>query len=154
LNYWLLKSEPETFSIDALQKCSKATHCWDGVRNYQARNYMRDAMQVGDQAFFYHSSCKIPGIAGIVEIVSEKYPDHTAFDPESKYYDPKATVDNPRWFMRDVRLIKKVNKIITISQLRASNNLGEMVILRPGNRLSITPVTQQQWRTILELEKI
>lgn len=145
-----MKSEPETFGIDHLLKSTNSTHCWDGVRNYQARNFLRDTMQVGDQAFFYHSNCKVPGIVGIVEIVSNSYPDHTAFDPESKYYDPKSTIDNPRWFMRDIKLIQKLKNIISLSDLRANDKLASMLILRPGNRLSITPVTHREWAIILE----
>lgn len=148
MNYWLMKSEPETFGIEHLQKAPKKTHCWDGVRNYQARNFMRDAMQIGDQAFFYHSNCKVPGIVGIAEIVSDSYPDYTAFDPESKYFDPKSNPDKPRWFMRDIKFITKFPHIISISELRENPQLTKMVILRPGNRLSITPVTAQEWRAI------
>jgi predicted RNA-binding protein with PUA-like domain len=146
-----MKSEPETFGIDHLSAARNKTHCWDGVRNYQARNYMRDAMQIGDHAFFYHSNCKTPGIIGIVEIVSESYPDHTAFDPDSKYYDPKSNPAKPTWYMRDVRLIKKFNNIISISDLRANADLVDMVILRKGNRLSITPVTAAEWRSIMKM---
>lgn len=150
MQYWLMKSEPETFGIDHLKAAPKSTHCWDGVRNYQARNYMRDTMQIGDQVFFYHSNCKTPGIVGIAEIVSPSYPDHTAFDPESKYYDPKSSLNKPRWFMRDLKLIKKFSNIISISDLRANPGLKNMMVLRPGNRLSITPVTEQEWRAILK----
>lgn len=153
MNYWLMKSEPETFGIEHLLRAPKSTHCWDGVRNYQARNYMRDAMQLGDLAFFYHSNCKVPGIIGVVEIASESYPDYTAFDPESKYYDPKSTEANPRWFMRDVKLIEKFSNIISISELRANPHLTKLLILRPGNRLSITPVTKQDWQAILKMHK-
>lgn len=149
MNYWLLKSEPETFGIEHLQLAKHQTHCWDGVRNYQARNYMRDSMQIGDQAFFYHSNCKIPGIVGIVEVVSDSYPDHTAFDPESKYYDPKSTRDKPRWFMRDIKLVKIFKNIIPLVELRANTKLATMLILRPGNRLSITPVTPQEWSCVV-----
>src|SRR5688572_15025605 len=145
MRYWLMKSEPEAFSIDDLQRAPNKTNCWDGVRNYQARNYMRDSMQVGDQAFFYHSSCKVPGITGIVEIVSETYPDFTAFDPNSKYYDPKSTQAVPRWYMRDVKLMTKFPSIISLNELRANPKLAKMVILKSGNRLSITPVTAQEW---------
>lgn len=148
MNYWLMKSEPATFGIEHLQLSNNHTHCWDGVRNYQARNYMRDSMQVADQAFFYHSSCKMPGIVGIVEIVSAAYPDHTAFDPESKYYDSKSTPSKPRWFMRDIKLIKKLPAIISISELRSNPSLATMIILKPGNRLSITPVTNHEWHII------
>lgn len=143
-----MKSEPETFGIEHLARKKNKTHCWDGVRNYQARNFMRDAMQIGDQAFFYHSNCNVPGIVGIVEITTDSYPDHTAFDPESKYYDPKSTPEKPRWFMRDIKLIEKFSSLISITELRAVSELSAMLILRPGNRLSITPVTAKEWRTI------
>lgn len=146
-----MKSEPETFGIDHLQRASKKTHCWDGVRNYQARNFMRDAMKKGDQAFFYHSNCKVPGIVGIMEIATDSYPDYTAFDPDSKYYDPKSTNDKPRWFMRDVKFIKKFPEIIPITELRANPKLTQMVILKPGNRLSITPITASEWQNILKM---
>jgi predicted RNA-binding protein with PUA-like domain len=151
INYWLMKSEPETFGIEHLQQASNNTHCWDGVRNYQARNYMRDAMRIGDQAFFYHSNCKNPGIIGIVEIVSASYPDYTAVDPQSKYYDPKSNITNPRWFMRDVKLVTKFNNIISLSELRTNECLASMIILKQGNRLSITPVTAQQWHDIMKM---
>lgn len=146
-----MKSEPETFSIDHLKSAPKQTHCWDGVRNYQARNFMRDSMHVGDQVLFYHSNCKVPGIVGNAEIVSESYPDYTAFDPESKYYDPKSKLDSPIWFMRDVKFVKKFKEIISISKLRANPKLNDMLILRKGNRLSITPITAQEWRAILAM---
>lgn len=151
MKYWLMKSEPETFGIDHLRAANNQTHCWDGVRNYQARNFMRDSMQLGDLVFFYHSNCKVPGIVGIAEIVSESYPDHTAFDPESKYYDPKASPNNPRWFMRDIKFIKKFDNIISISELRAKPNLSAMVVLRAGNRLSISPVTADEWQEIIAM---
>ena len=111
MNYWLLKSEPDVFGIEHLLKMPKKTEHWDGVRNYQARNFMRDNMKEGDMAFFYHSNCKEPGIAGIVKIVREAYPDHTAFDAKCKYYDPKSDPANPRWFMVDVKFVKKFKKI-------------------------------------------
>lgn len=152
MSYWLMKSEPSAFSIDDLAKCRGETNCWDGVRNYQARNYLRDAMQQGDLAFFYHSSCKTPGIVGIIEIVSAAYPDYTAFDPNSKYFDSKSNSNEPRWFMRDVKLNKKFNTIITLDAIRTNPNLSEMVILRKGNRLSITPVTPDQWQAILSMQ--
>ncbi len=151
MNYWLMKSEPEAFSIDHLQHSLNSTYCWDGVRNYQARNYMRGSMQVGDQAFFYHSNCKVPGIVGVAEIISHSYPDHTAYDPESKYYDPKSSHANPRWFMRNIKFIKKFQNIISISELRANPRLAKMIILKPGNRLSITPVTAQEWRAVMRM---
>jgi predicted RNA-binding protein with PUA-like domain len=153
MNYWLMKSEPETFSIQDLQQCNGQTHCWDGVRNYQARNFMRDAMQHGDLAFFYHSSCKIPGIVGIIAIASDAYPDHTAFDPESKYYDLKSTPEKPRWIMRDVKLVEVFKRIITLDALRQNEKLQDLRILKPGNRLSITPVTKEQWQAICAMSQ-
>lgn len=153
MNYWLFKSEPDTFSIDALAARPKRTTPWDGVRNYQARNMMRDEMKRGDLGFFYHSSCAEPGIAGIVEVVREGYPDHTAFDPASDYYDPGSDPADPRWYMVDVRLVRKFARHVTLPALRrhATGRLRELLILRTGNRLSITPVTPAQWRFILEL---
>lgn len=149
--YWLLKSEPETFGIDHLYRCAKKTDHWDGVRNYQARNFMRDEMKKGDLAFFYHSNCKEPGIVGIVEVVKEAYPDHTAFDPESKYYDPKSQPGNPRWFMVDVKYKEKFDKVVALTEMKNHPLLEEMLILRKGNRLSITPVSQKHWNYILKL---
>ncbi|MDX1902228.1 MAG: EVE domain-containing protein [Gammaproteobacteria bacterium] len=151
MSYWLFKSEPTTFSIDALAKKPKQTEHWDGVRNYQARNFMRDQMKPGDKGFFYHSSCDVPGIAGIVEVVSKPYPDATAFNPESKYFDPKSTHENPRWFVVDVKLIKKFPQIISLEQLRKHPKLHTMQILKKGNRLSITPVDAAEWKIINSL---
>lgn len=151
MNHWLFKSEPETFSIDHLAKRPKQTEHWDGVRNYQARNMMRDDVKVGDKLFFYHSNCTPPGIAGVAEVVKAAYPDHTQFDPESKYYDPKATRENPRWFMVDVRFVEKFSHLITLDQLKDHPLLENMQVLRRGNRLSITPVTSEEWHAILTL---
>lgn len=151
MQYWLFKSEPETFSIDTLARRPKQTEHWDGVRNYQARNMLRDQIKVGDQGFFYHSSCTPPGIVGIVEIVKAGYPDGSAFDPESKYYDPTASRDNPRWFMVDVRLVKKFKQMITLEELKEHSALRNMQVARRGNRLSITPVTEKEWKIILEM---
>jgi predicted RNA-binding protein with PUA-like domain len=152
MRYWLMKSEPSTFSIDDLMKKPAQTEPWEGVRNFQARNFMRDQMKLGDKAFFYHSSCAEPGIVGIMEIVKESYPDPTAFDFSSKYYDPKGSKTEPRWFMVSVRFVEKFKKIIPLSELKAETKLRNMVILKPGNRLSITPVTEQEWKTILKLK--
>lgn len=149
MNYWLMKSEPETFSIDDLKKM-KREH-WDGIRNYQARNMMRDDMKKGDLALFYHSNTTPPGIVGVMEIVKESYPDFTAFDPDSKYYDPKSTEDKPRWYMVDVRFKEKFKHMITLSALKANAALKDMLILRKGNRLSITPVTKKQWDAVLKM---
>jgi predicted RNA-binding protein with PUA-like domain len=152
VNYWLLKSEPDAFSIDHLQQVK--VEPWDGVRNYQARNMMRDAMKKGDLAFFYHSNCKEPGIVGIMQIAREGYPDHTAFDPEAKYHDPKSDPDNPRWFMVDVRYKRRTRRTISLQELKqyADTELGDFPLLRRGNRLSIMPVTEAQWNFILSLE--
>jgi predicted RNA-binding protein with PUA-like domain len=153
MNYWLLKSEPGVFSIDDLAARSDQTEPWDGVRNYQARNLLRDRMHRGDQAFFYHSNTEIPGIVGIVKIVREGYPDDTAFDPEHKYYDPKSTPDNPRWYRVDVKLVRKFGRIITLAKLKAhAEHLEDLMLLKRGNRLSVMPVTVEQWDFILELE--
>ncbi len=153
MNYWLLKSEPGSYSIDDLAAEPKKRTSWDGVRNYQARNLMRE-MKTGDLCFFYHSSCPKPGIAGIAKVVRQAYPDHTAFDPDDHHYDPKSDRDNPRWFMVDVRFVRKFARIIGLSELRehARGALSEMVLLRRGNRLSVTPVTKKQWDFIMTLE--
>ena len=147
MRHWLMKSEPDEFSIDDLVRAPKQTTAWFGVRNYQARNYMRDDMRPGDRAFFYHSSCAEPGIAGIVEIARPAYPDATQFDPKSAYYDPKSTRENPRWQNVDVKLLRKT-PLVTLPMLRETKGLENMVVLRRGNRLSITPVTASEWRTI------
>ncbi|MDX1561404.1 MAG: EVE domain-containing protein [Gammaproteobacteria bacterium] len=154
MSYWLLKSEPGTFSIDDLAASPKKTTAWDGVRNYQARNFIRDGMKKGDLAFFYHSSCPVPGIVGIVEIASAAYPDETAFDPEEKYYDPKSERDNPRWFAVDVKLKRKLKKQIDLGKLKqyAGDRLSDMKLLQRGNRLSVMPVSKKHWQFINSLE--
>ncbi len=148
MKYWLFKSEPDVFSIDHLAKKPKQTEHWDGVRNYQVRNLLRDEIHVGDKAFFYHSSCTPPGIAGIIEIVKAGYPDTTAFNPDSKYFDEKSTRDNPRWFMVDVRFVEKFKRLITLDKLKAHPLLEKMAVNRRGNRLSITPVSTEEWKVI------
>ena len=154
MNHWLLKSEPDTFSIDSLKAAPKQTSAWDGVRNFQARNMLRDSMKKGDLAFFYHSSCDVPGIAGIVSIVKEGYPDETAFDAKHHHYDPDSKKDAPRWFVVDVKLVRKFGRIITLDELRqhAANRLKDFVLLRRGNRLSVMPVTKKDWDFVLTLE--
>lgn len=152
MQYWLFKSEPETFSIDDLGQRPRQTEHWDGVRNYQARNYMRDRMRVGDEAFFYHSNCKTPGIVGTVSIVRAAYPDFTALDPDSPYHDPASTPESPRWFMVDVRLQRIFRRTISLQELKSIPELDGMQLLQKGNRLSILPVTKDQWRLILALE--
>lgn len=149
MQYWLMKSEPDEVSIDDALAAPGQTVPWTGVRNYQARNFMRDAMRVGDGVLFYHSSCAEPGIAGLAEVASTPYPDPTQFDPASKYHDPKATQEQPRWMLVDVRAVKKT-PLIPLSTLRAQDELADMVILQRGSRLSITPVTPGQWRFITE----
>lgn len=151
MNYWLLKSEPSSFSIDDLQRAPNKTTNWDGVRNYQARNFMRDQMKRGDLAFFYQSNCDIPGIVGVVEIVREGYPDVTAFDSHHPYYDPKSDRHRPRWFMVDVRFRQKFSSVISLDSLKKKNLLSDLMILRKGNRLSITPVTKEQWDIIHQM---
>jgi len=151
--YWLMKSEPDAFGIDDLAKRPKQTEPWNGVRNYQARNFMRDGMKKGDLAFFYHSSCAEPGIAGIVEIARAAYPDPSARNPESPYYDPRATADNPVWVMVDVRLKKKLKHPVALKLLKSLKPLAGMQLLQRGNRLSILPVTKKEWDIILKLAK-
>jgi predicted RNA-binding protein with PUA-like domain len=150
--YWLMKSEPDEFSIDDLVAAPRQTTSWFGVRNYQARNFMRDRMKVGDRALFYHSSCPEPGIAGIVEIVSPAHPDQTQFDPKSPYYDAKSTREAPRWLNVDVKLVEKT-RLIPLAEMRDEPALAGMVTLRRGNRLSITPVTAGEWKAIERLAK-
>jgi predicted RNA-binding protein with PUA-like domain len=150
MNYWLMKSEPDVFGIDDLKKVK--TEPWDGVRNYQARNMMRDDMKKGDLVFFYHSNTDVPGIVGIMEVVKEGYPDHTAFDPDAKYYDPKSDPDNPRWFMVDVKFKKKLKRTISLAELKETPQIEDMPLVRKGNRLSIMPVTKEQWDFILTME--
>jgi predicted RNA-binding protein with PUA-like domain len=150
VRYWLMKSEPDEFSIDDLVRAKNQTTPWFGVRNYQARNFMRDEMKLGDRAFFYHSSCPEPGIAGIVEISKLAYPDVSQFDPKSPYYDPRSMRDNPRWLHVDVKLVRKT-RLVTLAELRSTKGLEDMVTLRRGNRLSITPVTAAEWAAITRL---
>ena len=151
MNYWLFKSEPDVFSFADLKTRPQRTEPWTGVRNYQARNYMRDAMKVGDLALFYHSSCPQPGVAGVMRIASEPYPDPTQFDPSSEYFDPKATAEKPIWIMVDVAWEKDLPHPVGLPRLRGTPALGEMAILRKGNRLSITPVTAAEFKTVLKL---
>jgi predicted RNA-binding protein with PUA-like domain len=152
MNYWLMKSEPEAFSIDDLKRVK--VEPWDGVRNFQARNMLRDDMAKGDLAFFYHSNCQNPGIVGIMEIARAGYPDPTAFDPEALHYDPQSDPDNPRWYLVDVRYRCHLNRIITLQELKeyAEEELHGLPLLRRGNRLSVLPVTETQWEFILSLE--
>ena len=150
MRHWLMKSEPDEFSIDDLARAKQQTTPWFGVRSYQARNFMRDEMQLGDRALFYHSSCPEPGVAGVVEVSRLAYPDASQFDPKSPYYDAKSTRDAPRWLNVDVKLVRKT-KLVPLAQLRETPGLEDMVILRRGNRLSITPVTPAEWQAVLRL---
>ena len=148
--YWLMKSEPADVSIDDLAKLSNQTVPWYGVRNYQARNFMRDDMKVGDGVLFYHSSCPEPGVAGLAKVSSVAYPDETQFQPKHKYFDPKSTRETPRWFNVDVRLVKKT-RLVSLQELRDHPQLESLRILQRGNRLSITPVTPAEWKIISKL---
>ena len=149
MSYWLMKSEPDEVSIDDALAAPDQTVAWTGVRNYQARNFMRDAMRIGDAVFFYHSSCAEPGIAGIAEVVSTAYPDPTQFDPSSPYHDPKSTQEQPRWILVDVKVVKKT-RLISLPELRRQEGLEEMILLKKGNRLSVMPVTSSEWRMIVK----
>jgi predicted RNA-binding protein with PUA-like domain len=155
MKHWLLKSEPSTFSIEDLSESPGRLTCWDGVRNYQARNFMRDEMKKGDLAFFYHSSCAEPAIVGIVRVVSKAYPDHTAFDPADKHHDASSTPENPRWFMVDVRLERVFATPVTLRELKQYKDsaLSNFALLRRGNRLSVMPIEPSHWTFILELER-
>ncbi|ABO55540.1 EVE domain-containing protein [Burkholderia vietnamiensis] len=149
MQYWLMKSEPDEASIDDLAHAPQRSLPWTGVRNYQARNFMRDTMKIGDGVLFYHSSCPEPGIAGLAEVASAPYPDPTQFDPKSPYYDPKSTHETPRWLLVDVRFVKK-SALVPLAALREHDELADMRVLARGNRLSITPVTRAEWRFITE----
>jgi predicted RNA-binding protein with PUA-like domain len=153
MNYWLFKSEPSTFSVDDLARAKNATTAWDGVRNYQVRNFLRDTMKKGDQGFLYHSSCDVPGIFGIVSVVRTGYPEPGALDRRHRYFDPKSDPANPTWYAVDVRLERRIDPPVTLETLRkhARGALSEMLILRRGNRLSITPVTRDEWRFVLSI---
>lgn len=148
--YWLIKSEPDAYSIDDLERDGR--EMWDGIRNYQARNTMRDDMKIGDEVFFYHSSCKEPGVVGIARVASAPYPDPTQFDKKAKYFDPKSDKDDPRWWLVDVEFVRKTKRNVTLSEIKAQKSLGDMILTRKGNRLSIMPVSKKHWTKILSLE--
>ena len=152
MRYWLMKTEPGEFGIDDLAKRPRKTEPWDGVRNYQARNMMRDEMKKGDRVFVYHSNCEAPGIVGIAKVVREGYPDPTAFDPEDRHYDPKSDPDNPRWYLVDVKFERKLRRTIPLTELKAQAALEGMALVRRGNRLSVMPVSEREWEYILSLE--
>lgn len=150
--YWLMKSEPDVFGLDDLVRRPNRTEHWDGVRNYQARNYLR-AMRRGDLVFFYHSNCAEPGVVGIVEVTRAAYPDFTAWDPKSEYYDPKSTPDRPRWYMVDVRFRHRLLRPVTLAAIKAHPALADMPLVQRGSRLSVMPLTARQWNTILKLSQ-
>ncbi len=150
IRHWLMKSEPDAFSIDDLKR--KKQEAWDGVRNYQARNFMRDGMRPGDKVFFYHSNCAVPGIVGVAEVVTDAYPDPSQFDPKSKYFDSGSSRDKPRWMLVDVKFVKKLKRTISLDELKNDPALIEMPLLRKGNRLSVMPVDAAHWKYILALE--
>ena len=149
--YWLVKSEPSAFSFDDLLAAPDQTTCWDGVRNYQARNFMRDDMRVGDGVLYYHSNADPTGVVGIAEVAREAYPDHTAFDPSDSHYDPKSREESPTWMMVDIRAVRLVQPIITLAELREVPGLEGMELLRRGSRLSVQPVTAEEWRIVTGL---
>ncbi len=148
--YWLMKSEPDAFSWDDLKNSPKKTTCWEGVRNYQARNMMRDECKKGDGVLFYHSRTKVPAVVGIATIVRESYPDHTQFDSKSPYFDPKSTPEKPRWFMVDVKYKKQLRTPVSLAEIKQTKALGNMVLVNRG-RLSVQPVTEKEWNLILEM---
>lgn len=148
--YWLIKSEPDAYSIDDLKR--DGSEPWDGIRNYQARNMMRDDMKIGDDVLFYHSSCKVPAVAGIAKVASGPYPDPTQYDRKSRYYDDKSTEENPRWFLVDIAFTRKLERPITLSELKEHPALGDFRLNQRGNRLSIFPVEKRHWDIILSLE--
>ena len=150
--YWLMKSEPDEFSFQDLYQRPGRKEPWDGVRNYQARNFMRDQMRIGDEIFFYHSNCDVPGIVGIAKVASAAYPDPTAFDPKDKHYDPKSDPDEPRWFLVDVKYVRKLKRVITLKELKADPALETFPLVRRGNRLSVMPVEAEHWALILQRE--
>ncbi len=152
MQYWLLKSEPDVYSIDELARQESKSDHWEGIRNYEARNLIRDKMKKGDLGFFYHSNCDRPGVVGIIEIVSEAYPDFTAFEPTHEYYDPRSDPERPRWYMIDVALVRKLRRPITLRELKQYKTLKNMRLLQRGNRLSLMPITKKEWDFILKLE--
>ena len=153
MKFWLVKSEPDIFSVDDLAACPGQTRWWKHVRNYQARNFMRDEMKPGDRVFFYHSNTDVPAIVGVAEIASEPYPDPDAFNPEAKYFDPGSDPENPRWFLVDIRLVARLDQPISLKSIKAhAQTLGDLPLIRRGNRLSVMPVASEQWDYIMSLQ--
>ena len=153
MKFWLMKSEPETYSIDDLRSMKDRTDHWDGVRNYQARNLMRDAMKVGDRVLFYHSNCPVPGVVGLAKVVREGYPDFTAWDPKSNYYDPKSNEENPRWYMVDIQFVSEFDRCVSLKELRTVEELEGMKLLQKGQRLSVQPVEEREFTIVCALGK-
>ncbi|MEY2733379.1 MAG: hypothetical protein RL340_438 [Gemmatimonadota bacterium] len=151
MNHWLVKSEPDVFSFADLLKAPKKTTCWDGVRNYQARNTLRDQMKQGDRLFYYHSNAEPSGIAGICEVVREGYPDHTAFDPTDPHFDPKSRRDEPTWYMVDVRAVAAFPRLVTLAELKGVKGLEKMALVQKGSRLSVQPVTRKEWEIVCRI---
>ena len=151
MNHWLVKSEPDVFSFADLLKAPKKTTCWDGVRNYQARNTLRDQMKTGDRVFYYHSNAEPSGIAGICEVVREGYPDHTAFDPKDPHFDPKSRRDEPTWYMVDVRAVAPFPRLVTLAELKGVKGLEKMALVQKGSRLSVQPVSSSEWAIVCRL---
>lgn len=151
--FWLMKSEPSVFSIDDLEKSKNQTTYWDGVRNYQARNFLRDEIKIGDKVIFYHSNSEPPSAVGICEVVKEGYPDFTAFDPENPHYDPKSKKEAPTWFMVDIKLVKKFSHPVSIDEMRKNKKLQNMKLLQKGNRLSVIPLTKEEFDEIVKMSK-
>jgi predicted RNA-binding protein with PUA-like domain len=149
MKYWLFKTEPDAFSIDDLASRPNQTEHWDGIRNYQARNFLRDEVKLGDKVFIYHSSCKDVGIVGLASVVKEAYPDHSQFDPESHYYDPKSSMESPRWYMVDVKFERKFPSILTLQQIKAMPGIEEIGLVKKGHRLSIMPVNEREFKQLL-----
>ena len=153
MQYWLFKTEPDAFSIDDLKNKPTQIEHWDGIRNYQARNFLRDKVKTGDLVFIYHSSCKNVGIVGLAEVVKESYSDHTQFDPESKYYDPKSSPENPRWVMVDIQFKEKFADLLPLKEIKAMDNIVDIGLVKKGHRLSIMPVLEHEFRALLEKVK-
>lgn len=151
--YWLFKSEPNVFSIQDLANSKDQTTFWDGVRNYQARNYLRDEVKIGDKVIFYHSNSEPPAAVGICEVVKEGYPDFTAFDPKNKHYDPKSKTDNPTWYMVDVKLIKIFKRPVSLPEIKQNKKLSNMKLVQPGNRLSVMPITKEEFEEIIKMSE-
>jgi predicted RNA-binding protein with PUA-like domain len=151
MKFWLMKSEPESFSFDDLKKAQNQTTPWDGVRNYQARNFMKNDMQIGEMVFFYHSNCKVPGVIGLALVASRPYPDFTQFDKISKYFDPKSDKDNPRWYLVDVKYLMDFPEIVSLSSIKTNENLNGMLLVKKGMRLSIQPVIREEFEEIIRM---